>query len=282
MKRRDFITLLSGAAAGSGTWPTGAHAQQPAMPVIGYLGGASLELNSANLASFRQGLAESGYVEGRNVTIAYRWAEGDNDRLPTLAADLVRSQVSVIATPFTTVSALAAKAATRTIPIVFLVGSDPVEIGLVESLNRPGGNLTGVSILNAELTAKRLEFLHEVLPGVTAVAFLRDPTNPVFASSEMRSVQIAAQVFKIDLLPVSASTPSEIDSAFGQLARQRTAALLVSGDVFFRPTRGTGSQVFHSHDLRSTDLHRGWRPHELRNQPQRCGSLGRRLHRANP
>jgi putative ABC transport system substrate-binding protein len=186
MRRREFITLLGGAAA---TWPIVGRAQQPALPVIGYLSGRSLRDSIDVLADFRRGLAETGYVEGRNVAIEYRWVEGHYDRIPAMVADLVRRQVAVIAVPNTTASALAAKAATQTIPIVVNVGGDPVAIGLVASLNRPGGNVTGVSMLQNAAAAKRLELLHELMPAATSIAFLVNSTNPGFAEAETREVQ---------------------------------------------------------------------------------------------
>jgi putative tryptophan/tyrosine transport system substrate-binding protein len=221
-KRREFLTLLGGAAA----WPLAAHAQQPAMPVIGFLHITSLETNRKNLAAFHRGLGDTGYIEGRNVAIEYRWAQGQNDRLPTLVAELVRRQVSVIVVLESTNGALAAKAATQTIPIVFMQGADPVRIGLVDSLSRPGRNLTGIDSLLAETAAKRLELLLELVPAATAIAYLRNPTNPVFAESETREVQIAARAHGVRLLFANASRPSEIETAFADLVQQRAGALL--------------------------------------------------------
>ena len=197
MRRREFIALMGGAAL-STRWPRAARAQQR-MPVVGYLGSESLEAEREFVAAFRRGLAETGYVEGRNVAIEYRWAESRNDRLPALAADLVRRQVAVIVTG-STPGALAAKAATQTIPIVFGVGSNPVEIGLVASLNRPGGNLTGVSQLNVDIAAKRLEMLHELAPAATQIAVLVNPTNPA-GEALLREAQAAARVLGVRRRP---------------------------------------------------------------------------------
>ena len=227
MRRREFISLVGGAAA---TWPLAASAQQPAMPVIGFLHLTSLETNRENLATFRQGLADTGYIEGKNVAIEYRWAQGRNDQLPMLAAELVRRQVSVIVVLESTNGALAAKAATQMIPIVFMQGADPVQIGLVGSLNRPGGNLTGIGLLSAETAAKRLELLLELVPKATSIGYLRNPTNPVFAETETREVEIAARAHGVRLLFANASGPSEIEAAFAELVQQRPDALQVSSD----------------------------------------------------
>jgi putative ABC transport system substrate-binding protein len=228
VKRREFITLLGGA----GAWPLAAHGQQPAMPVIGFLHLTSLETNRENLAAFRRGLSQTGYVEDRNVAIEYRWADGQNDRLPTMAAELVRRQVSVIVVLESTNGALAAKAATQTIPIVFMQGADAVRIGLVDSLSRPGGNLTGFDLLLAETAGKRLELLLDFVPRARSIAYLHNPTNPVFAESEMREVQVAAQALGVRLLLVKASRPSEFETAFADVVQQRAGALQVSGDGF--------------------------------------------------
>jgi putative tryptophan/tyrosine transport system substrate-binding protein len=229
MRRREFITLLGGAAA---AWPLAARAQQPAIPVIGFLHLTSLETNRENLAAFRRGLDDTGYIEDKNVAIEYRWAQGGNDRLPTLVAELVRRQVSVIVVLESTNGALAAKAATQTIPIVFMQGADPVRIGLVDRLNRPGGNLTGIGLLAAETAGKCLELLLELVPTASSIAYLRNPTNPVFAETETREVQDAARARGVRLLFVNASRPSEIETAFADLVQQRADALQVSSDGF--------------------------------------------------
>src|SRR6516225_8085242 len=207
MRRREFIAILGGATA---AWPLAARAEQPTMPVIGFFYLTSPELARENLASFRQGLGETGYIEGKNVAIEYRSAHGKNDQLATLVAELVRRQVSVIVTLESTQGALAAKAATKTIPIVFMQAADPVRIGLVESFNRPGGNVTGINLMWAEVAGKRLE----LLPKGKSIAYLRNPTNPVFAESEARELQAAAGAHAVRLLFVNASHPSEFEAAF--------------------------------------------------------------------
>jgi putative ABC transport system substrate-binding protein len=227
MRRRQFITLLGGAAA----WPLTAQAQRSAIPVIGFLYLTSPELARENLASFRRGLGETGYIEDRNVAIEYRYAYGKNDQLATLAAELVRRQVSVIVTLESTQGALVAKAATQTTPIVFMQAADPVRIGLVDSLNRPGGNVTGINLMWAEMAGKRLELLRELVPNAKSIAYLRNPTNPVFAESETRELQAAAGAHAVRLLLVNASHPSEFETAFADLVQQRADAVVVSSAV---------------------------------------------------
>jgi putative ABC transport system substrate-binding protein len=232
MRRREFIRLLSGAAA---AWPLTVRAQQP-MPVVGFLNAASPGPLRQQVAAFREGLKESDYVEGRNVAVEYRWAEGQYDRLPALVADLVRQQVSVIASGGGAPAALAAKAATTTIPIVFSVGADPVGLGLVASLNRPGGNITGVYQFTSGLEAKRLGLLHEMVPKATSIAVL---VNPNFADAEnqLRDVQEAAARLEVQLVIVRANAESDFDAAFSTLLRQRAGALLVCGSPFFNGRR---------------------------------------------
>ena len=227
MRRREFITLVGGAAV---TWPFAARAQQ-ALPVIGYLTTGSQESDPIRVSAFQQGLRETGYVEGQNVVIEYHWAQGQYDRLSNLAADLVRRQVTVIVAIGGTPSVLAAKAATSTIPIIFNIGLDPVPLGLVASLNRPGGNMTGVAILQAELAAKRLELVHELLPTAAVVALLVNPTNP-YTELETKAVREAARSLALQLRVLRASTASDIDAAFATLVELRAAALVVSVDSF--------------------------------------------------
>jgi ABC-type uncharacterized transport system substrate-binding protein len=230
VKRRDFITLIGGAAAG---WPIATHAQQAAMPVIGFLHSASAAAYEHLVAAFRKGLSEAGYSEGQNVAIEYRWSEGQNERLPALAAELVHRQVAVVVTPGSTPATLAAKAATRTIPIVFLSAVDPVKTGLVASLSRPGGNVTGVSDIGVELAAKRLGLLHELLPGATRFALLVNPDNPGITEAFITEAQMAASAIGRQIEVVTASTNGEIDRAFATLMNKRSDALLVSTDALF-------------------------------------------------
>jgi putative ABC transport system substrate-binding protein len=228
MKRREFITLLGGAAA---SWPLAARAQQPAMPVIGYLNQGSPESDVSRLTGLRRGLSQTGYVEGRNLVIEYRWAGNQVDRLPALAVDLVQLRVAVIVAPGL-LPALAAKAATISIPIVFGVGADPVRSGLVASLNRPGGNLTGFNAFEGELGAKGLALLHELVPSIAAIGFLENPNNPVNELTT-RDVLAAAPALGLQVQVLKAGTDRELDAAFVSLVQARTGALLVVGDAFF-------------------------------------------------
>lgn len=227
MKRREFITLLGGAAA---TWPLVAHAQQTAMPVIGFLHSGSPEPNAKRLAGFRKGLNDAGLVEGKNVAIEFRWAQGKDDRLPELAADLIQRRVAVIATLSSTAAAVAAKAATSTIPIYFLIADPPIELGLVTSLNRPGGNATGITTLAAELAAKRLSLLHELVPQAASMAVLLKPSHPS-AKSVTLSLQATARTLGVQLDVLEASNDREIEDAY--VALKPGAALLVATDPFF-------------------------------------------------
>jgi len=233
IRRRDFITLLGGAAA---AWPIGVSAQQPAMPVIGLLNGQSPESFVEPLRGFRQGLKEAGVIEGENVTIEYRWAENLTDRLPTLAAELVRRSVAVIVA-FGSPSVLATKSATTTIPIVFNVGEDPVRLGLVASLARPGGNLTGINFFATELTAKRLTLLRELLPGATRIGVLVNPANAAVTEAILRDVEAASHAMGLQIQILNANTSGEIDAAFAALARERAEALFVGGGAFFTARR---------------------------------------------
>jgi ABC-type uncharacterized transport system substrate-binding protein len=234
MRRREFITLIGGASA---AWPLGARAQQPAMPVIGFLDSRSPDALTDRLRGFRQGLKDIGYVEGENVTIDYSWAEGQFDRLPVLATELVRRQVAVIATSGGAAPAFAAKAATATIPIVFLTAEDPVRRGLVASLARPGGNLTGINFLNLEVASKQLELLRELVPGATRVAVLVNPAHAMNAEITLRDVEVAARTMRLQIQVLNASTSREIDAAFATFVRERPDALFVGGDPFFNSRR---------------------------------------------
>jgi putative ABC transport system substrate-binding protein len=237
IKRREFIAALGGAAA----WPVAVRGQQPAMPVIGYLGAQSPATFASRLEAFRQGLGESGYVDGRNVTIEFRWAEGQHHKLSALAADLVARQVAVIVAPGGAPAALAAKSATTAIPIVFEMGADPIAMGLVSSMSRPGANITGVSSLSVEVTPKRLEILHELVPTATRVAALLNPTSPT-ADSQTRNLQAAARVLRLQLHVLHASTEQDVDAAFATLPQLRAGGLVVASDTFL---------AFHSEQLAS-------------------------------
>jgi ABC-type uncharacterized transport system substrate-binding protein len=227
MRRRDFISLIGGAAV----WPIPTHAQQPALPVIGFLNGASPESYEHQLAAFRDGLKDGGYVEGRNVAIEYRWAEGHYDRLAEMAADLVNRKVAVIAATSTPAN-LAAKAATKTVPIVFTTGSDPVQLGLVAGLSHPGGNVTGVTTLQAELAPKRFELAHELMPNATTVAVLVNPANPI-AEDLSADAQASARRLGLSLKILHASNDQEINDAFAGFSRLQAGVLIVGSDVYF-------------------------------------------------
>ena len=247
MTRREFIGLVGGVAMAV---PLAAQAQQRAMPVIGFLNPASLDARRDLIAAFQQGLAEAGYTEGRNVAIEYRWAEHRNERLLMLAADLVERGVAVIVAADGTATAVAAKAAaTPKTPIVFMVGADPVELGLVSSLARPGGNITGVGALAVGTVAKRLQLLHELIPPATEIAFLRNPTNPYFSALETGELQSAASVLAMRLLLLDASTASEIEAAFAKLVAQRAQAFLLGTDPFFITTRDLVVSLANRHML---------------------------------
>jgi ABC-type uncharacterized transport system substrate-binding protein len=227
MRRRDFIKAIAGSAA---AWPITARAQQ-SLPVIGFLNGSSPDSYAPNVDAFRQGLKEAGYIEGQNVAIEYRWAEGHFDRLPDLAADLVRRQVAVIAATSTPAN-LVAKKATSTIPIVFTAGADPVQLGLVASLAQPGGNVTGVTQLSVEVLPKRIELAHELVPTATAIALLANPTDPT-SDSELRNAQAAARTLGLELHTLRATNKAELDDAFTTVVQMRAAVLVVANSVFF-------------------------------------------------
>ena len=229
MKRREFITLVGGTVI---AWPLAARSQQAALPVVGYLNFGSPESDAFRLTGLRRGLNQSGYIEGRNLVIEYRWAGNQADRLQAMAADLVQLRVAVIVSPGL-LSTLAAKAATTNIPIVFVVSNDPVQLGLVASLNRPGGNLTGFNNVTSELGAKGLALLHELVPGTETIGFLENPNNPRTFELTTRDVLVAASVIGVKVQTLKAATDREIDAAFVSLVQERTGALLVGNDLFF-------------------------------------------------
>jgi putative ABC transport system substrate-binding protein len=229
VRRRDFIKVIAGSAV---AWPLAAHAQQPALPVVGFVNAASAQNYSRQLAAFLKGLGETGYVDGRNVTIEYRWAEGRSDRLPAMVADLVRRKVAVIAAT-TTPALLAAKAATTTIPIVFEMASDPVRLGIVASLNRPGGNITGVTQRNVEIAPKRLQLLHELVPTASVMALLVNPANPTLAETATKKVQAAAHTLGLEVHVLNASTEGDFDGVFAKLIQLRAGGLVIGDDPLF-------------------------------------------------
>jgi putative ABC transport system substrate-binding protein len=274
--RRDFIRLVGGTAA---AWPLAARAQQPAMPVIGFLHSETSDQYVPHVRAFRQGLGESGYVEGKNVAIEFRWAESQNDRLPALAADLVSRRIAVIATNGAAVGA--AKAATATIPIVFFVGGDPVKLGLVASLARPGGNLTGVTNLGVELGPKRLELLHELAPGVATVAVLVNPTFPG-AEDQASAVQAAARSLSLNLHVLRASTEGDLENMFAGLRELRAGGLVVVTDPFFNTRqqqlatlalRHAMPTIYHNHEFVAAGGLAGW-PCKVTDKSRRDGIAG--------
>jgi putative ABC transport system substrate-binding protein len=230
VKRRAFIAFLGGAAV---TWPLAARAQQPALPMVGFINGGSGDANANYVAAFRKGLNETSYVEGENLTVEYHWLDGQYDRLQALMADLVHRQAAVIATPSTTVAALAAKAATATIPIVFGVAGDPVRLGLVASLAQPGGNATGINYFLQEVAAKRLRLLHDLMPKAVRIAVLVNPANASTTEATLREVQEAASILRLQIQVFNAATIGEIDAAFAALGRDSPDALFVAADPFF-------------------------------------------------
>jgi putative tryptophan/tyrosine transport system substrate-binding protein len=234
VRRRDFITGIAGSTA---VWPLAVRAQQAAMPVVGFVNGGSAEGAAPRAAAFRKGLGEAGYVEGQNVTVEYHWLEGQYDRLPAVMSDLVRRHVAVIATPAFALAALAAKAATATIPIVFGVAEDPIQLGLVASLARPGGNVTGINLLTTEVTAKELRLLHDVVPKAVHIGVLTNPANAMTAERTLRDLRAAATTIGLQIQILNATTIGEIDAAFDSLARERPDALFVAPDSFFASRR---------------------------------------------
>ena len=233
MRRREFITLLGGTAA----WPLAARAQQPTMPVVGFINGGSADASARFVTAFRQGLNQAGFVEGQNLGVEYHWLEGKYDQLPALMADLVRRRVALIATPASGPAARAAKAATSTIPIVFSVAQDPVQLGLVASLSRPGGNATGLNFFNREVAGKRLRLLHELVPKAVRVAVLLNPANAGSAEANLREVQEAAPAIGLQIQILKATTIGEINAAFASFARERPDALFLASDGFFTDRR---------------------------------------------
>lgn len=254
MKRREFITLCGGAVA----WPVSARAQQALMPVIGFLNAASAETYAPQVEAFLDGLREAGYVDGRNVTIEYRWAQDQNDHLPSLAADLVGRQVAVIAAT-STPAALAAKSATQTIPIVFESAADPVQLGLVESLSRPGGNVTGVTQLNVEVAPKRLEILHELIPAASVMAFLVDPSEPAVAESTANQMKAAAATLGLKLHVLDASSESDFDAVFARVSQLRASALVISaGTAIFASRSGRLGALATQHGVPAVGANHGF------------------------
>jgi putative tryptophan/tyrosine transport system substrate-binding protein len=282
MRRRDFIALIGGAAA---AWPFAWRAQQAAMPVIGFLNGASPRAWKSYVEAFRQGLSEAGYVEGRTVTIEYRWAEGQYERLPVLAEDLVRRNVALIVATGGSATALAAKAATNAIPILFTIGADPVKLGLVASLNRPGGNLTGVSLFVTQMEGKRLGLLRELVPAAALIAVLLNPNSPI-AATQLKDVQEAARPLNQHIHILNAGSEAELEAAFETLRPGWRRRLIGrSGSVFQQPARlyhRISGAARDSDNLRAARTRPGRRPDELRHQSVRRLSPGRHVRRSYP
>ena len=281
MRRREVVAGLGVAAA----WPLTAEAQQPAPRVIGVLGSASPGQWVDRLRAFREGLGDAGYIEGKNVALEYRWADGRNDRLLALAAELVRHPAAVIVVLGNTSSAIAAKAATVTVPVVFRLAVDPVELGLVPSLSRPGGNITGVTTLGVEVGPKQLELLRELIPAANVVALLTNPTNPAVAEIQSRDLRAAARALGLQLHVANASSESEFDAVFAALTELRTDGLVIGADAFFNRRNerlaGVGTPQRNPNDLSLSRVRRGGRPDELRRQHHRRVATGRRLCRPN-
>jgi putative tryptophan/tyrosine transport system substrate-binding protein len=230
MRRREFIILIGGTAT---VWSVSSRAQQPPKSIIGFLGSESPDAWAGRLQELHRGLSELGFIEGQNLSIEYRWAQGRNERLPSMAADLVREQVRVIISPGSTPAALAAQAATKTIPIVFEIASDPVELGLVSGLNKPGANVTGVTTLNLEIGPKRLELLHNVIPSASVIGLLINPTNPRLAEQNIKSIQAAGRTFGLEMHVLQASTEDEFGTAFEELKKIKAGGLMIAADPFF-------------------------------------------------
>jgi putative ABC transport system substrate-binding protein len=229
LRRREFISLLGGAAA----WPMAARGQQSAMPLVGLINGGSADANARFASTFRKGLSETGYIESKNVVVEYHWLDGQYERLPELLANLIRREVAVIASPGTAPVALAAKAATSTIPIVFGVGGDPVKLGLVRSLAQPSGNATGINFFSIEIDTKRFGLLHELVPKAARTAVLVNPANAASTESALEGAENAARALALDIVVVKASTPAEIEAVFAALAREQAHALYIAADGFF-------------------------------------------------
>jgi putative ABC transport system substrate-binding protein len=252
VKRREFITLLGGATV----WPRAARAQQPAMPVVVFISARSLDASTRPSSAFRKGLGETGYVEGQNVTVEYHWLDGRYDRLPALLADLVHRRVAVIATPGNTAGTLAAKAATAEIPIVFGVGEDPVKLGLIASLARPGGNATGINFFVREVQAKRLGLLHDLVPKAVRIAVLVNPGSPQITEATLRDIPEAGRAIGLQTLLLNASTSREIEAAFATMVRDRADALFVAADGFFTSRRVQFVTLAMRHGIPSTHSNR--------------------------